>query len=68
MVHVMESRSSWIQTHLGSNFLSPTNPVILAEPLGLTCKTNPIRPHGGLKITDGMWKNPVTEEMFNERQ
>lgn len=66
VVCVMESRSSWIQAYLGSNFLSPTSSVVLAKSLGLPCKTNPGRPHGGLKITDNTWKHPVTEEMLNE--
>lgn len=68
MVCVLESRSGWIQAHLVSAFLSLASSVILAKSVSLACKTNPIRPHGGLKITDSMWENPVMEEMFNEWQ
>lgn len=60
MVCVMESREDWSQTHLYSEFLSPTSSVILDKSLEqvLACKTNLITPAWSivLKIEDNMWE------------
>ena len=60
MVCVMESREDWSQTHLHSEFLSPTSSVILDKSLEqvLACKTNPITPARSivLNIKDNMWE------------